>query len=88
MTMPEWLTRRDLLKRALAAVRTLVSNGREGPGRIETRGLVVAGTDPLAVDAFGAALLHQQPDQIGHLRLAAEAEVGEIRLDRVRVKHV
>jgi uncharacterized protein (DUF362 family) len=72
----------------LDAVRTLVSNGPEGPGRTETPGFVAAGTDPLTVDAFGATLLHQQPDQIGHLRLAAEVKVGEIRLDRVRVKHV
>jgi uncharacterized protein (DUF362 family) len=72
----------------LDAVRTLVSNGPEGPGRTESPGIVAAGTDPVAVDAYGATLLHRQPQQIGHLRLAAEAKVGEIDLDRVKVKHV
>lgn len=72
----------------LDGVRTLVRNGPEGPGRTESPGIVVAGTDPLAVDACGATLLRTQPEQVGHLRLAAEANVGEIHLDRVTIKHV
>lgn len=72
----------------LDAVRVLLTNGPKGPGRTEDRGLIVAGTDPLAVDAYGATLLGYKPQQIGHLRLAAASGVGEIRLDRVAIKHV
>jgi uncharacterized protein (DUF362 family) len=73
----------------LDAVRTLLTNGPKGPGQTENRGLVVAGTDPLAVDAYGTTLLGGlRPNQVGHLKLAYAAGVGELRLDRIKVKHV
>jgi uncharacterized protein (DUF362 family) len=72
----------------LDAVRTLLTNGPKGPGKTASPGVVVAGTDPLAVDAYGATLLDFKPEQIGHLRLAAVAGVGEIRLDHIKVKRV
>lgn len=72
----------------LDAVRTLLTNGPKGPGRIASPGIVVAGTDPLAVDAYGATILGRKPEEIGHLRLAYAAGVGELRLDRIKVKHV
>lgn len=72
----------------LDAARTLMSNGPKGPGRIATPNLVVAGTDQLAVDAYGAKIMGRKPEEVGHLRLAASLGVGELRLDRIRVKNV
>jgi uncharacterized protein (DUF362 family) len=72
----------------LDAVRVLLTNGPKGPGRTETRQTLVAGDDPLAVDAYGATLLGHRPSAVGHLRRAHEAGVGEIDLDRIKVKHV
>jgi len=66
----------------------LLTNGPKGPGRTADRNLVVAGTDPLAVDAFGATLFDKKPEQIGHLKRAYEMGVGEIDLSRVTIKHV
>ena len=72
----------------LDAVRLLLTNGPKGPGRVEERGMVIAGADPLAVDAYGATLFARRPEEIAHLRLAHEMGVGEINLKRVTVKHV
>jgi uncharacterized protein (DUF362 family) len=72
----------------LDAVRVLLTNGPKGPGRTETKGTVVAGLDPLAVDAYGATLLGRRPEQIGHLKRSHEMGVGEIDLERIEVKHV
>ena len=72
----------------LDAVRILLSNGPKGPGRTESPGIVAAGTDPLAVDAYGTTLLGQQAQRVEHLRRAYEMGVGEIDLERVKVKHV
>jgi len=70
------------------AVRILTTNGPKGPGRTKDLGLVAAGTDGLALDAYGASLLGRKAQDIGHLRLAHEMGVGEIDLKRVTIKHV
>jgi len=72
----------------LDGVRTLLTNGPKGPGKVGTPGVVVAGVDPVAVDAYGATLLNFKPQDIGHIKLAFAAGVGEMRLDRIKVKHV
>jgi uncharacterized protein (DUF362 family) len=78
--------RPDLI--VLDAVRVLLTNGPKGPGRTKDLFTIVAGTDAVAVDAYGATLLSRKPEQIGHLRLAAEMGIGEIDLKRVTIKHV
>jgi uncharacterized protein (DUF362 family) len=72
----------------LDAYRILTTNGPKGPGRTEDPKLVVAGTDPLAIDAFGATLFDKKAEEIGHLRAAAALGVGQIDLKRIRVKRV
>jgi uncharacterized protein (DUF362 family) len=72
----------------LDAYRILTTNGPKGPGRTQDPKLVIAGTDPVAVDAFGCTLFSKKADQIGHLKLAAAMRVGEIDLKRIRVKRV
>jgi uncharacterized protein (DUF362 family) len=72
----------------LDAVRILLSNGPKGPGRTEDRGLIVAGTDPVAMDAYGVSLFGMKAGQIEHIRLAAAAGLGEMDLRRIKVKNV
>jgi uncharacterized protein (DUF362 family) len=72
----------------LDAIQTLLTNGPKGPGRTEKKDIVVAGTDQLAVDAYGATLFGRTPTSIAHLKRAHEMGVGEIDLNRVKVKHV
>ncbi len=72
----------------LDAVKVLLTNGPKGPGKTASPGIVVAGTDPLAVDSFGVTLLGRKPQDIGHIKLAYAAGVGEMRLDRIKVRNV
>ncbi|MCJ7750595.1 MAG: DUF362 domain-containing protein, partial [Armatimonadetes bacterium] len=70
------------------AIRILLTNGPKGPGKTADKGIVVAGTDPLAVDAYAATLFGWKPEKVGHLKAAHGAGVGEIDLGRVTIKHV
>ena len=72
----------------LDAYRILVRNGPQG-GRIsdtELRKSVVAGTDPVAVDAFGASLFGVAPNELPYLGLARERGLGEPDLAKVRLE--
>lgn len=64
-----------------------VAMHREGPrhGTPIRLGLAVAGTDPVAVDAVGAAAMGFDPMRVGYLRLAHEAGLGVADLDRIEV---
>ncbi len=58
------------------ATEVIVTNGPAGPGRLITPHVVVAGTDPVAADAFGATLLGLDPRKILMLRSASELGIG------------
>lgn len=70
------------------ALRGIVDNGPTGPGRIRQWGQVVFGTDPVAVDAYGATLFGAHPAEIGYIVDAARLGVGEMNLKRLTVKKV
>jgi uncharacterized protein (DUF362 family) len=72
----------------LDAVRILLTNGPKGPGRTDDRKIVVAGTDMVAVDAYGASLFGMKASQIGHVRLAGASGLGESDLRRIHIRHV
>ncbi len=72
----------------LDAYRILVRNGPQG-GRISDTQLVktvVAGTDPVAVDAMGATFFEVTPAELPYLRLARERGLGEFQLEKVRLE--
>jgi len=72
----------------LDAYRILVRNGPQG-GRVsdtELRKTVVAGTDPVAVDAFGASLFAVEPRELPYLAMARERGLGELDLGKVRIE--
>ncbi|HEX9883568.1 MAG TPA: DUF362 domain-containing protein [Desulfobaccales bacterium] len=71
----------------LDATRIMVKNGPSG-GRledVEVRNLVFAGTDPVALDAYGTTLFGLKPADIGHIVKAHQAGRGEMDLSRIKV---
>lgn len=71
----------------LAVLDGFVGMHREGPrhGTPIRLGLALAGTDPVAVDAVGAAAMGFDPMEVGYLRLAHEAGLGVADLSRIEV---
>lgn len=70
------------------ANRILLTNGPSGPGQTRDEKTVVAGTDPVAIDAYATTLLDRNPSDIGHIRYAHELGVGEIDLNQIKVKEI
>jgi len=62
----------------LDAVRVLTDHGPQGgnPDDVDVRGIVAAGTDIVAVDAFGASLMGHGPDDISYIAAAAAQGLG------------
>ena len=68
-----------------------VIDGLIGAERHETAGspvetnVIIAGADPVATDAVGAQVMQIDPTRVAHLRLCAEAGLGEHRPDCITV---
>lgn len=74
----------------LDAVRILTANGPQG-GRLQdvrAAGTIVAGTDPVAVDSYGATLFGITGKDVPHVLYASQQGLGEIDLKKVRVLKV
>ena len=74
----------------LDAYRILKRNGPQG-GRLsdtELRKTVIAGTDPVAVDARGAELFGLTGADLGFVRVAAERGIGTYDLSKLNIKEV
>jgi len=72
----------------LDAYRILIRNGPQG-GRLSDTKLVktvVAGTDPVAVDALGATFFDVKPEELLYLRLAQDRGLGKFDLEKVKVE--
>ncbi len=74
----------------LDAVRALETNGPTGPGKVRELNTIVAGTDPLAVDAFGLTLANWNnrvlsPSTVKHLAHAAELKIGQPDLSKLTI---
>jgi len=67
------------------ATRMLVTGGPQGPGKVEERNTVLVSADMVAVDAYATQLLGLQPENVPHIRLAAEAGVGKSDLSAIKV---
>jgi uncharacterized protein (DUF362 family) len=74
----------------LDAVRILTSNGPQGGDLSDVKRLntVVAGTDQVAVDAFGATLFGLKGTDIGHIVLGHRAGLGSLDLSRSKIKRI
>ena len=75
------------------AQRALVTRGPGGPGRIETPGAILAGTNQTTVDAYTVGLAHWYnrsitADQVQHLKLAHEQGLGVIDVRAMNVRRI
>lgn len=66
----------------------ITTNGPSGPGKIARPQLVVAGTDRVAMDSFGAGLLNLRPEELPTIRRAAELGLGTMDLSKLRISRV
>jgi uncharacterized protein (DUF362 family) len=71
----------------LDAVRILTANGPQGGNLkdVETRNTVIASTDPVAIDSYGATLFDMTGDDLGYVRKAYERGLGEMDLTKVDI---
>ena len=70
----------------LDAVRILLTRGPKGPGQTKDVGQVIAGTDPVAIDAYAAKLLGKDPAQVSHIKYAAAMGLGQMDLKKVTLR--
>jgi uncharacterized protein (DUF362 family) len=74
----------------LDATRALVTGGPGGPGEVSKPNLVIAGIDPVAVDAYGVTVApwygqQFKGRQVEHLLTAHQRGLGKIDLDQMRI---
>jgi uncharacterized protein (DUF362 family) len=72
----------------LDATRIMVQGGPSGgrPEYVQVKNLVVAGVDPVAIDAYGTVnLFGMQPSDIGYIVKGHELGLGEMDLGKIKV---
>jgi uncharacterized protein (DUF362 family) len=77
----------------LDAMVILKTGGPTGPGEIDEFGGVVAGTDPVAVDAYGVGLSTWNgqtltPDRVAYLRHAVDHGLGTMDLGKLQIREL
>ena len=74
----------------LDAVRILVRNGPQGGNLADVKKLdtVVAGTDQVAIDSFGATLFGLKGGDLGYVRMGEQRGLGIMDLSRVRIRKI
>jgi len=76
----------SIIKPRIAVIDGIIAGeGHETSGKPVGMNLVIAGTDPVAVDAVGAAVMGIPPETVKHLRLAEERGFGTCRLGQVEI---
>jgi uncharacterized protein (DUF362 family) len=74
----------------LDAVRILTDNGPQGGDLRDVKKLdtVIAGTDQVAIDAYGATLFGMQGKDLGYVRIAAEHRFGVMDLGKLKIRKI
>jgi len=74
----------------LDAYRVLVSNGPQGGNMNDVKLMksIAAGTDPVAIDAYGASLLGLRADQLPYLAIAQERGLGRTDFQGMNIKSI
>ena len=76
----------SVLKPSLAVIDGIIAGeGHETSGNPVPMNLVIAGTDPVAVDAIGAAVMDISPEDVKHLQLAEKKGLGTCQLANITV---
>jgi len=83
-----WLIKPDLI--LLDAYRLLERNGPSGGNLADVKmpKTIVASSDPVAVDSYGATLFGLESEKLSYLKVAHERGLGEIQLDHVSQKTI
>jgi uncharacterized protein (DUF362 family) len=74
----------------LDATRALASGGPGGPGEVKKPNLIVAGTDPIAVDSYGVSIVpwygqNFKGRQVEHILIAHQRGLGKIDVDQLKI---
>jgi len=76
----------SILKPAISVVDGIIAGqGHENSENPVEMNLVIAGTDPVAVDAVGAAVMGIAPTDVKHLLLAEKKGLGTCHLEQINV---
>jgi len=76
----------SIIKPNIAVIDGIIAGeGHEASGNPVEMNLVIAGTDPVAVDAVGAAVMDIPPEKVKHLRLAEERGLGTCDLKKIEI---
>jgi uncharacterized protein (DUF362 family) len=76
----------SIVKPSIAVVDGIVAGeGHETSANPVKMNLVIAGTDPVAVDAVGAAVMSIPPEKVKHLRLAEKKGLGTCNLEQIEM---
>jgi len=75
------------------ATRALVTGGPGGPGKVLDLGTIVAGTDPVAVDAHVVGMApwmnrSMTPDQVAYIAAAYSLGLGQMDQENIQLKEV
>jgi uncharacterized protein (DUF362 family) len=72
------------------ANRILLDHGPSGGdlADVKEKNIVIAGIDPVLCDAYAATLFDLKPENIGHIKKAAEMGVGSMNIASARIKSV
>jgi len=74
----------------LDATRALTTGGPGGPGKVLKTDLIIAGTDPVAVDSYGVTIApwygqNVKGRQVEHLLIAYQRGLGKIDTDQLKI---
>src|SRR5512136_1260022 len=74
----------------LDATRALASGGPGGPGEVKKPNLIIAGTDPVAVDSYGVSIVpwygqNFKGRQVEHLLVSHQRGLGKIDVDPLKI---
>ena len=67
------------------ASRILTTRGPQGPGQVKYLYQIIAGTDPVALDAYGTKLLGKKPEDIEHIVMANKRGLGKIYIPENKI---
>ncbi len=70
------------------ATEFLLTNGPSGPGELRKLGKIVLGTDPVAVDAFGAPLVDLKASDVLMITKSAEWGLGQPDVSKLKIKEI
>jgi uncharacterized protein (DUF362 family) len=74
----------------LDAVRILTANGPQGGSLADVKKLdtVIVGTDPVAIDSYGATLFGMKGNDLGYVRLGDKRGLGTMNLAKLKIKKI